>query len=345
MQWCTREYIDTIKTAWNCVTMLPFGFDRRLSSRALRRLFPSPFRYLQQPSLVKEIVTTVHSLGIDCIFLNNMDAAVLAPGLRAAGLKHKIVYLSHGVELTDVINNLRMNNDFAASADRSSRWLGDLIKLEISIRSAVDAVVCISEEDRIFEYWLGAPKTVFLPRQVGRNNLELKPVQGRVGTVSTLDHGPNMDGIRQLAEQLDRIGGVDLRLIGGPYQLGRDLQDRFRSISYLGRLTDAELEYEAATWGAFVNPIFCQARGASTKVATALGWGLPVLTTPQGARGYRWNRDTLPLSESVESLADVCRDAATAGFQSALSNRAATIANLAPSCDETATMLRDFLVF
>jgi hypothetical protein len=51
-------------------------------------------------------------------------------------------------------------------------------------------------------------------------------------------------------------------------------------------LSDTELRAEAATWSAFLNPIFCQARGCSTKLATALGWEIPIVTTPVGARGY-----------------------------------------------------------
>ena len=343
VQWCTREYLDTLNTTWNSVATVSFEIDRRPVARIYRRLFPLPFHNLHHPRLIDEILGKAKSLEAEWVFLNNVDAAVLAPRLRTAEPNLKIAYLSHGVELTDVVNNLRLAKDFMLSADRSSQWLGDLIKLEISIRKAVDAVICISDEDRIFEQWLGAARTLFIPRQVVRSRLTLQPVAGRIGTVSTLDHGPNLDGIRQLALELEGAEGIELRLVGGPENMGRELESRFRSIRYLGRLTNAELEDEAATWCVFANPIFCQARGASTKVATALGWGLPVLTTPQGARGYRWDDDALPRVETVKELARLAIEVSLAGQQSNWKARAIQISKLAPSTDESGKLLRQFL--
>jgi hypothetical protein len=44
-----------------------------------------------------------------------------------------------------------------------------------------------------------------------------------------------------------------------------------------------------------LNPVFWLSRGASMKLATALGWGLPVLTTQAGARGYEWGGAAVPV--------------------------------------------------
>lgn len=343
VQWCTREYLETLKAAWTSVSTLAFEIDRRPVARICRLLFPSPFQHLHHPRLIEEIITKVRSIDAEWVFLNNVDAAVLAPRLRAAKPDLKIAYLSHGVELTDVVNNLRLAKDSFASADRSSRWLGDLIKLEIAIRSAVDVVICISEEDRIFEHWLGSVRTLFIPRQVVRKRLPLRPVAGRIGTVSTLDHGPNLDGICQLAKELDRVGSLELRLVGGPDKMGRELDSQFRSIRYLGRLSNSDLEGEAATWSAFVNPIFCQARGASTKVATALSWGLPVLTTSTGARGYRWGPSLLPLSDTPAQLAKLCHQVASLERADHWFEAAKALAQQAPGVEESAAALRDFL--
>jgi hypothetical protein len=234
------------------------------------------------------------------------------------------------VEITDVVNNLRIAPGTIPSYQKNSRWLGDLLKTEIAIRESLDGVLCISEEDVAFEQWLGSQHTQFIPRQIHSDPLEFNPIKGRVGTVGTLDHGPNLHGLRLLAEALSGDSTVDLRVVGGPEKVGLALQDEFKAITYLGRLSDEELKEEAATWCAFVNPIFCNARGASTKVATALGWGLPVLTTPIGARGYSWDDKLLPLSSTSSDLANLCKIVGTANDLRRWCDHSKKISLLAP---------------
>ena len=65
----------------------------------------------------------------------------------------------------------------------------------------------------------------------------------------------------------------------------------------LGPLDDADLRGEAGSWNCFINPLFCLSRGCSTKLATALSWEIPVVTTSFGRRGYVWNDGTLSLAE------------------------------------------------
>ena len=57
-------------------------------------------------------------------------------------------------------------------------------------------------------------------------------------------------------------------------------------MEYLGPMEGAEVEHEAASWCAFLHPMFCFARGCSTKLATGLGWQIPCLSTESGVRGY-----------------------------------------------------------
>jgi hypothetical protein len=130
-------------------------------------------------------------------------------------------------------------------------------------------------------------------------------VPGRLGTVSTLDHGPNLEGIERTAAAFDATGRpeVRLRLVGRPTTAGEALARRFRCLDYLGPLDDAAFAAEAATWCAFLNPIHCFARGSSTKLAVPLAWELPVVTTRAGARGYRWDESLVPLHEDAAAFA------------------------------------------
>jgi len=343
VQWCTREYLDTLTTSNLEVQSVPFDIDRSLSARMMRRLRPRPYANLLAPNLASQIKTTAARRKAKWCFLNNNDACSLAPKLRLLAPDLRLIFLSHGVETTDVVNNLRLAPETLAPAQRSHSWLGRLIQSEIAQRQAIDGVVSISEYDDEFERWLGSTNTLFLPRQIPRDELTKIPMIGRVGCVSTLNHGPNLHGLRLLGQALESADGISLRIVGGPERVGCELATQFKSITYCGRLDDAALRQEAATWRAFVNPIFCPARGASTKVATALSWGLPVLTTPHGARGYRWDDTMLPLPDSPTSLVDLVRDVAQSADSQRWFDAAVAVRKRAPLNHDVAERMLHFM--
>lgn len=343
VQWCSREYHDTLDAAGLAPQVLPFDIDRGLRARLLRRLRPRPYAHRLPAGLAAEIAAQARRLDSRWCFLNNTDALALAPALRAAAPDLRLVFLSHGAELTDVINNLRLAPETAPREQHAAPWLGRLLQEELRLRASLHGAVVISEPDLLVEEWLGSPRVAYLPRSVPSTPLPLAPVVGRVGCVATLDHGPNLHGLRLLADALAPHPEVRLRLVGGPAPVGRELASRHPAIDYLGRLDEDALRAEAATWRAFVNPIFCPARGASTKVATALGWGLPVLTTPHGARGYRWPAGTLPLADGPAALAALVRDVATASDPAPSLAAAETLRRAAPDLAESAALLRALL--
>jgi glycosyltransferase involved in cell wall biosynthesis len=342
VQWCTREYIDVISAAGFELDLVEYDVDRRPFARIRRKLTPRPYKDFIPPEIVTSVERARERPQTPWVFLNNSEPLELAADLvRASHGTAKIVYLSHGAELTDQINALRLDPEGVAAERARPVWLGRVLHAEIAIRKSLAAVICLSEEDVAMERLLGARATCFLPRTVALKPLDRKVIPGRIGTVSTLNHTPNCHGIRMFAEALDRLGGATLRLVGRPEPIGHELAARFRSVEYVGSLCDAELEREAATWAAFVNPIFCPARGASTKVAQALGWGIPVVTTREGARGYRWS-DLLPLASGPRELAALAYGAA--GDRTDDWSEATQItARSAPSIVENATRLLAFL--
>ncbi len=342
VQWCTREYLLTIEAAGFEIFLVDYEIDRSLTARLKRKIRPRPFENLLRNDLSERILEEAARRGIEWVFLNNSEANSLAPRLRALNPDLKLIFLSHGMELTDEVNTLRLDPALLPRHRKAPEWIGRLLKREVEQRRALDGAICISKEDMLFEQWLGVRGTAFIPRTIPSDPLELKPLAGRFGTVATLNHIPNLDGIRHLAAALGE-SAVSLRLVGGPDSVGRGLQDEFPCITYCGPLNDADLRQEASTWSAFVNPVFCQARGASTKVATALGWGLPVLTTPQGARGYNWDTSLLPLSETPANLAEVLMRFSEVGVGSDMRQAAGGIISLAPSIEEASKLIASFL--
>jgi hypothetical protein len=128
------------------------------------------------------------------------------------------------------------------------------------------------------------------------------------GAVGTLDHAPNLEGLVAVLEALGEheLTSFKVRVVGGPSEVGTWLAARYSCVDYLGAIDDAALTHEAATWSAFMNPIFCQARGCSTKLAMALGWEIPIVTTPQGRRGYVWGKGRLAEARTPGDFANLC---------------------------------------
>lgn len=310
VQRCTREYQALAQAAGWTLNTVAFEFDRTPSVRLQRLLRPRPYRNVIPPETVARAVAETRRTGAGWVFLNQVDVGALVRPLAAAlaGTGVRIALLSHGADSTDTLHNARLRAGgprVEALADADLRMVGWQLGAELEMHSASDVVFCLSQVDLEIARWLGGRRVVALPRVVAPQPLDWRPVPGRLGTVSTLDHGPNVEGIELTAAALDAAGRTDVRLrvVGRPAAAGEALARRFRCLDYLGPLDDAALQTEAATWCAFLNPIHCFARGCSTKLAVPLAWELPVVTTRAGARGYRWDEAHVPLHEDAVSFA------------------------------------------
>jgi hypothetical protein len=303
VQVCTHEFLELFRTIDPALELVTYATDQGLPARLLRRLFPSPYHRLIDRTQLRRCLNRLRQSGTTVLLLNNADALALAPLLRRALPRLRLVYLSHGPVVTDVVNGWRLPLPGQGRRRLFDATPGRVLDEDLRLRGHLDGTVSISASDDAMEDWLGSPAHVWIPRPIAARPIRLQPLPGRIGCVSTLNHAPNHDGLVRLARALDARGEVQLRLVGGPEALGRRLARCHPSIVYLGRLSDAELAEEMVSWRAVVNPIFCQARGCSMKVKTALEQGLPVLTTPSGARGYGWDPQALPLGATPDALA------------------------------------------
>lgn len=343
VQWCTREFLQSLKNADLKPEILAYETPKKPWIRLLRKTIPIPFYGMVPSQFKKKTLRLATKQKPKYIFLNNNEAASIAPYLRENGYDGKIIFLSHGVEITDVVNNLRLAPLCLPAMYQRPIWLGNLLKSEIRIRSALDGVFCVSETDLLFEQWLGSKKSIFLPRQIEKDKIKRAIISNRVGLVATLNHGPNLHGLEMLGKELAKQNKIELRLVGSPVSDGKRLANKYRKITFLGPLSDQEAKEEAASWSAFINPIFCYARGVSTKVATALGWGLPVLTTPMGSRGYRWDEKGLPLCPTPQDLMIKIVQISNKKNNKVAVNATKKIVGMAPKPAEITGLIRKFL--
>ncbi len=291
VQLCSKEYLELLRSVGLDVEILPTDVDRRWITRLKRVARTSP--YIGALSLDDAKLVREHAFKADIVFLNQVALAGALPAIDPDGsLRRKTVLLSHGAEVTDLLNLVRTRSRFPLSG-RLRPWpmqsVRNVLSDEIKARQGIAAAICLCSFDADFERWLGVADTTWLPRTVTSAPLDWQPVLGRFGFLGTLDHAPNLHGLVEILENLVKTGdtSIQLRVVGGPENLGQWLLSQFPDhLTYLGPLDEKGLKNEAASWSAFLNPIFCQARGCSTKLATALSWEIPIITTAIGRRGY-----------------------------------------------------------
>jgi Glycosyl transferases group 1 len=308
-QACTKEYISTLAAAGVSLDFCPHELDARFSAQLLRKVWRSSYFRLVEPGLLARVRAAVERNNAQFVFLNQVQLAPLAPSLRSVLPSNcKIVALSHGLESTDLLHALRLRNELPIAVSRyfmGKRLLGDTLLRECSYRPSLDLVLCLSPFDVELERWLGARKVDWLPRTCTPNAVAWEPRGNRMGFVGTLDHGPTLEGLVLFLRSVSNAAPEDIRvrIVGSPKNIGHSLVKHFPVVDYLGPLTDDELEREAITWNCFVHPIFCHPRGSSTKLATAIAWQIPIVTTSSGQRGYVWERGRLGVAEDPGSLA------------------------------------------
>jgi hypothetical protein len=342
VQVCTAEFVALFRAAGYGLGFHDIAEQRDPWSRVRRRLKLDPYGGYDFAGHAAVIAAAAPPDAV--VALNQMDIAPLARHLHDRAPNLPVIVLSHGNASGDFLHE-SLATSSGALARLRDRWrLGAQLAHESRLlQHDVDLVVCISDTEEAIDRWLGARHVLAVPRTFVVDPLPWQPTPGRIGIVATADHHPNRAGIEMLAEALAprAPASLRLRLAGGGEHAGRALQRRFPFIEYLGPLSDAALRTEAATWSLFVHPLFWHARGASTKLATAIGWGLPVATTPAGRRGYRWADGAL--IEEVEPGDLAVRIVAVLGDRAQLEaarEQVSRVARTGPSLTDCAGRLR-----
>ncbi len=311
---CTEEYIDLLKQKFD-VVLFPVNYHINIKYRLLVKLNLNIYKDYRPEYYRKELTKIIKENNAGIVFLNLSNTASIARIIKEVfDEKVKVILCSHGNESGDYLHEItrfRKRIPFYKSFF-SSYKLGRMLKKEAGFRQMdIDAVLTVSPVEEAIEKWIGAKKVLMIPRTIKVETLKRDPIIGRVGFLGDLSHWPNYYGVEELCKALSNIPGknIELRLVGSPRTAGDRLAAIYSFVNYLGYLDKAELEAEVSSWAFFLNPVFYYSRGVSTKLAKAFGWGLPVITTSIGCRGYHWKKgnpifaeDSLELAKKIKEL-------------------------------------------
>ena len=127
--------------------------------------------------------------------------------------------------------------------------------------------------------------------------------------------------------------------------MGKLLEKKYSQVTYLGELSNDNLETEVATWALLLNPVWWYSTGASTKLAKAISWGVPIVTTTAGMRGYKWHKGNLLVADTPKQMHSIINNNAF-DLQNINTNTSQTqmVANSGYSIFELAEMLKKIIL-
>jgi hypothetical protein len=293
VQLCSREFLEIVRAASSQVSLLPVTVTRAPCWRLRRRLGLGSYLLYRPEDIRGQLAAAIQAQQLTHIFINRTELSRLASLAAQLAPTARIVLMSHGNQSGDDLYEAAgpgggRNRGLARFAAIGK--LGyDLVTESHFRHGPVHAVCVMSAEEAVLERWLGARKTIVLPRIIHPRPIDWRPITGRMGFVGTLDHTPNRVALERLCALLQNRGSdaIELRVAGGPIEVGEALAVKFPFVTYIGRPDDECLRSEVASWTLFLNPIFWLSRGASMKLGQSLAWAIPALTTRAGARGYR----------------------------------------------------------
>lgn len=309
VQICSQEFFDLVAECGIDLKIYSVGFTRGLVERARIRMGLDCYNMFNVKHERVRLIQYIRSNAIDIVFLNMAGMLRFAKMIKesfAGG--PQVILFSHGNNSVDLLHRTTKPLERYAFFKRIRDMvrLGVLIHFESRCRMKyLDGVITVSETEEQIEKWLGAQKVIFLPRVLKSDFVEHEPDLNRIGFVGRLDHPPNYQGLVLFLEELKTLerGALKVRLVGAPAKWGRNVQRNYSFVEYLGELSDSDLRREVQTWSFFLNPIFWYSAGCSFKLGKAIGWGLPVVTTLPGLRGYQWNEGSLLVADDPRDMA------------------------------------------
>ena len=301
VQICTYEFVSLFKKAGFELIFFPIESTRSYIKRLKIKLGINSYDFYDLDKYIIKMIKKIKEEDIKLVIINQVNLSGFAKLLKNEFDDLKVVVLSHGNESGDYLHEVLASKYNIFKVFK----LGKLIYKEADyFYNYIDLLITISDIDKKIAQWQGALNCVYIPRTITNAVLDRKPLDNCIGFVGTLNHPPNLLGVKLLAGELEKLNFTgSLRITGGPKKIGREIEKEFNCIKYIGYLTDEELVEEAKLWTIFANTVFWYSRGVSTKVAQMIGWEIPVITTKAGIRGYEWKEGEMLIARDAADMA------------------------------------------
>lgn len=300
VQICSQEFLEIIKNTVDELHYFKVDNSRAIMFRLMHKVNFDLYQSYAIKKYKETLISTIVKQKINHVFINKAELIKFSKLIKDANLPEppKVIIMSHGNESGDLLGDL---SGKTTKFNGILKYLG-VLKLGIVLyleswyrKRYVDLVCTMSDEESAIEKWLGMNMTFFIPRLIHQSdNVIRMPKSGVFGYVGTLSHTPNFVALNDLFSEIAKCDTFpEIRIVGQPAEMGENFAKQYAFVKYLGALKDTNLIEEVKNWSFFINPIFNYSRGASMKLAKAIEWQVPVITTIAGRRGYIFNSEKL----------------------------------------------------
>ena len=196
VQLCSREFLEIVSAAADSVKLFPVCVATDLRHRIRRKLGLGSYLRYDAEVFASALGAEASISSLTHVFLNRAELLRFAPVVTRVMPHVQVVLLSHGNQSGDDLYEVA--GPVGKRANGAQRivatWrLGDDLVTESEFRHRHLHMVCVmTPEEEILERWLGANRTLVLPRVIWQRPIDWQPVSGRVGFVGTLNHTPNL---------------------------------------------------------------------------------------------------------------------------------------------------------
>ena len=310
VQLCSREFYNVLLATGFDLTQVNVNYTKNIIQRICIKMKFGLYSMFNVKNTQQLVFDEIEKNKVKYVFINMSSLLRYAKPIKLKyGEAVKIYLLSHGNDTGDFLHlttkPLKKYNWL--SKIRDIIRLGALLHIESLYRNKyLDGVMSVSNTEKEIENWFGAKKSIFIPRTINKETKSFSHTNySRAGFIGRLDHPPNYQGITSVLRELTLLNtpNIDFRLIGAPAIWGEKIQKEFPFVTYLGELSDEEVEKEVSTWGLILNTVFWYSTGVTTKFAKYLEWEVPTITTPQGTRGYQWKDGNIDYVNSPKEMA------------------------------------------
>lgn len=310
VQLCSQEFFYLLQNSDIDIQPYYVSYTKNLLDRLALKLKLDCYSYYDVQADQQNLYQYIQENDIEYVFINHATAIRYSKVIKSHFKNQvKVFLLSHGNDSGDFLHSTTkpIKKYNLISKYRDILRLGRLLYTESVYRkNYLDGVLTVSEVEENIEKWLGTNKVIYTPRVIDKiTAIKLNTNYSKIGFIGRLDHPPNYHGLNMICSELAKYDiQFEFALIGAPVEYGEKLQAKYPFISYKGELNDNQLYNETCTWSLFLNLVFWYSMGVSTKVAKAIEWGIPLLTTTPGIRGYNWEEGSMIMAETPQQMVD-----------------------------------------
>jgi glycosyltransferase involved in cell wall biosynthesis len=247
--------------------LIPAG--ERAGQQATRLRAQGIITFDAMPTLTKGNLTHFQ----DAIDRENPDLIILEhPWLVGYTKGRRYIYDAHNAEHKSFVE--RFGDGVEAKHIRA------LEKQAVEGATAITYCSTADLEELHKAYTITAP-TIHIPNGVNLPNLDSTPRKKNLLFVGSV-YQPNVDAAQRLINLAPLLHGYTVQIAGG---CSDHVTSTASNVELLGHVSDEKLHTLFSEAHAFVN-LVTEGSGTHLKLGRALAYGLPILTTPIGARGY-----------------------------------------------------------